>query len=308
MKYVKNPSKLTDVVKTLALHKEDAKQYYLAELKPRLLGIAKAEDKLCMLFTIANADRQGTGANNESLRIATATFKKCLGKVLDKCKGMEPGSAHKYFLTYLCDIEGMNQKTANLFLKYLAMLQDEFELTLLDWHSWESYLHVPLDRWVLRLMSKNHLSVCGNNFEEDFQDKRNRQKYISPLFKEGKYRSLQDDLAEVALLAQEPAITLDILWFVGNKYCNYHPLLCEVCWLREDCCNCEIIDWGVVSTKLKSEKEKERKEQNKSIRKMVRVAQDQWLSENLGKNPSDFYGFMKQEAGKDWLRRFLSHP
>ena len=56
MKYVKDPIKLANVVGTLADHKPEVKQYFLAELKPRVTILGKTEDKLSKLFILANAD------------------------------------------------------------------------------------------------------------------------------------------------------------------------------------------------------------------------------------------------------------
>ena len=299
MKYVKDPIKLANVVGTLADHKPEVKQYFLAELKPRVTILGKTEDKLSKLFILANADRLGTGKGNENLVKAAATFRKYLSEnILNRLKGMEPRDAHQYLFACLCDIKGMDQKTANLFLKYVVMFQDEFDLGQIEWHSWEPYLHVPLDLWVLRLMGTDYLSVCESNFEDDF---RYRSDYASPSFKAEKYSQLQDDIREVASSVSQPAIILDSLWFVGSKYCGYHPLLCDICWLGQYCVKHEVVDWSKVPAMLKSSELEERKQIIKSIREILRI----WKSENPGKTDSDFYQFLERPEGQEWLSKFF---
>ena len=299
MKYVKDTIKLANVMKSLAEHEVDVKQYFLAELKPRLMTLDNLEDKLSKLFILANADRLGTGKNNENLVKAAATFREYLGQnIINRLMGVEPRDAHQYLLIYLCDIKGMDQKTANLFLKYVVMFQNEFNLGQIDWHLWELYLHVPLDLWVLRLMGKNYLSVCGSNFENDFQSKND---YDSPSLKTEKYGQLQDDIKQVAASVNLPAIILDSLWFVGSKYCSYHPLLCDICWLGRYCVKYEIVDWNKVPPSLKSAELEKRKQIDKSIREMIRI----WKSQNPGKTNSDFFEFYKTPSGKKWLSQHI---
>ena len=298
--YIKDFIKLSNVIKTLAEHELVVKQYFLAEIKPRVTILAESEDKLGKLFILANADRMGTGKGNENLVQATATFIKYLNEnIFDRLRGMEPKDAHHHLLTCLCDIKGMDQKTANLFLKYVVMFQDELNLCGIDWHSWELYLHVPLDLWVLRLIGKDYLSVCGNNFENDFQYKGD---YASPSLKTRKYSQLQDDIREVAASTNLPAITLDSLWFVGSKYCGYHPLLCDICWFGQYCVKHNIVDWNKVPATLKSTELEERKKIAKSSREIIRI----WKSENPGKTDGDFSQFLKEPKGKEWLSKFFS--
>lgn len=111
MKYIEHPAKLSETVKILAKHNTEVKQYFLAELSPRIKGLERVEDRLSKLFILANADRLGTGKGNESLVKATATFRKYLSDgLINVLKPMEPKDAHTYFLSHLCDIKGMDQK------------------------------------------------------------------------------------------------------------------------------------------------------------------------------------------------------
>lgn len=299
MKYVEDSIKLANVMKSLAKHEVDVKQYFLAELKPRIMVVDNLEDKLSKLFILANAGRLGTGKNNENLVKAAATFREYLSQdIINRLVVMEPRDAHQHLLNCLCDIKGMDQKTANLFLKSIVMFHNEFNLGPIDWHSWEPYLHIPLDLWVLRLMGKNYLSVCGSNFESDFQYKSD---YTSPSLKTDKYRQLQDDIKQVANSINLPAIVLDSVWFVGSKYCSYHPLLCDICWLGQYCVKYEIVDWNKVPATLKSAELEKRKQNAEFAREIIRI----WKSENPGKTDNDFFQFVKEPKGQKWLSKFF---
>jgi len=234
MKYVDKPQQLGEVAEILAGHQSEIRQYFLGQLQARLTGVPKLEDRLRVLFVIANADRRGMGKENDKLQKATAIFQHNIIPTI--CADGDPGVQHERFLSRLCEVSGMKQKTANLFIKYLATFQDELGLELLDWRSWEPYLHVPLDLWVLRLLGKSRLAVCGDEFEERFAGKNNDNSYVAPGNPHSaEYRDLQRDLALVASSVRQPAIVFDSLWFIGSKYCALRPLLCEVCWVKGYC-------------------------------------------------------------------------
>lgn len=257
MKYIKEPDKLASVVKILATHEMDTKRYYLSHLSPRVAKIENVRDRLAVLFAVANKQRRGIGKGNEKLTYAVAHFHQGIDQRVKECEGVGPQKAHQIFLEWLCcDIEGMDQKTANLFLKWLAMFHNDFEIGLLDWQSWKPHLHVPLDRWVVRLIGKDYLDVCTTAYEHDFpQDK------VIPGFKKTEYIQLQEEIGEVALLAQEPRIAMDVLWFIGNMYCTYHPLLCRACWIGGHCRHCASLNLQRLPTKPKPEIEKERRKE-----------------------------------------------
>lgn len=303
--YVRNADKLRGVIHVLAGHEAEIKQYFLAGLTPRIATLEKDEDKLVKLFTIANADRLFTGRENLKLIEAVAGFSQGL-KDIHQYDSMEPQSAHKSFLEWLCgSISGMDQKTANLFLKYVIVLHDELEIGLLPWKSWEPYLHVPLDRWVMRLMGRDYLGVCGENYERDFRKyykKKEKYDYPSPSFGKSEYWELQKDLASVAALANQAPIILDGLWFVGNKYCTYHPLLCDICWLRKMCNRARArMVLPIVSTKQEREEERRRvrKERNRVFTEILKEFKE-WQQANPGTTDDDLHKFLewKKEHGK----------
>jgi hypothetical protein len=182
----------------------------------------------------------------------------------------------------------MEQKTANLFLKWLAMFQEGLKLGLLDWQSWGPYLHVPLDRWVVRLMSKNYLHICTEAYEQDFFKEGKEQ---IPNFKMPKYGELQNELAKGLSLTKEPRIVLDTLWFVGKMYCEYRPFLCSTCWLLSERCHSREspkLDKSSMSKRERKELERQaRKQAEKNLIQKYREEYEGYLklySEN--KRPS----------------------
>jgi len=299
MKYVEDPEKLANIMTSLATHEPEVRRFFLAALTPRITAAHDPEDKLLRLFVLANADRVSTGKENENLVKATATFREYQRQdIIGSLAAMTPSDAHEHLLTSLCDIKGMDQKTANLFLKLVVISHDDLNLSGTDWRLWEPHLHVPLDLWVLRLIGKNYLNVCGTDFEADFQYKGD---YPSPSVKTGRYRHLQDDIKQVATSANVPPIVLDSLWFVGSHYCSYHPLLCDICWIREYCLKYETVDWNQVPVTLKSAELEERKHGIKVMRQLEGI----WESENPHKTADDFLEFIRAPEGQEWLSKHL---
>lgn len=303
MKYLKNSQKLLDVLTNIAQHETNIADYFYASLNPRINVSSYESDKIIHLFIIANADRQGKGKDNINLINASASFKQYLAsnefKNLTK---MDTKDAYQEFCRTLCDIKGMDQKTANLFLKYLVMFQAQFSLSLYDWKSWEYYLDVPLDMWVLRLLGVNYLNVCNDEYEKDFKY---RDEYTSPGYRSQKYSDLQADIKELSSQLNRPAIMLDGLWFIGSKYCTYRPLLCGICWLTNYCVSNKTIPWPTETIASKTLEKEQRKQYNKQILAFHKQIQSVWLTENPGKSKIDFLTFMKTSEFTHWLKQFL---
>jgi len=221
---------------------------------------------------------------------------------ISKCIVLQPQDAHKTFWEWLCEIAWMNQKTANLFLKYAVTMQQELEMGDLNWRSWEPYLHVPLDMWVLRLMSSEYLGLCNDQYEVDFTRDGN---YMSPTYKKITYVRLQNDIAEVAKSAGKPAIMVDILWFVGNKYCGYYNIFCNICWLKDECHKYIRFDYDAQQPLMRADIEKERKQEEKKKRTAFSTLSKVlplYLAENLDKTEDDFSCFIFTPEGEAWLR------
>jgi len=111
------------------------------------------------------------------------------------------------------------------------------------------------------------------------------------------YDLLQCDIAEVADSVNHPAIVLDSLWYVGNRYCRYRPLLCDKCWFgKEYCSNHSKFVWGSTSGKTTEERKKERQEEKEILDEISEVRQSWWLN-NPEKPLSDFFD---SDEFKEW--------
>ena len=121
MKYIKDATKLIEVTNILASHMDDAEQFYSVQLSSQ---ISKNDDpliKIGNLFAIANRERRGSSP--ERLIDAFNTFGNGFDKIIEEIEGLDGEKAHQKLLKWLCgkDVSGTNQKTANLFLKWLVM-------------------------------------------------------------------------------------------------------------------------------------------------------------------------------------------
>jgi len=230
--YISGASRLAEVIEILRAHYDEAKNFYLAaSLGFQISKQATEVEKLRNLFVFANRERRGF--SESSLGKAVSEFSANVdGKTL-ALKDNEPSEAHYDFLIWLCSIPHTGQKTANLFLKWVVMFAEELELKSLDWSSWRHYLHVPLDRWVLRMMGQN-LKVGTPAFQKDFL---NPHGIVPGIDIQGwrKYFQLQGELATIASIVNEPKIILDELWLVGHALDIYRPWLCDHCWIQEYC-------------------------------------------------------------------------
>ena len=158
-----------------------------------------------------------------------------LAKIIEEIEGLDGEQAHQKFLKWLCgeDVSGTNQKTANLFLKWLVMFNSTFGLDIIDWSILHPYLHVPLDIWVTRLLGKEYLNIGTEDYDKDFL------KSTIPDLTYGirKYIELQYELSAITSKVNQPRIILDELWLVGRLFCNYRNILCDRCWIARQCTN-----------------------------------------------------------------------
>lgn len=272
MKYIKDTKRLLEIIEILKIHEIDVKEYYHAFLAPQLNQIHDTEDKLIALFAIANSQRQGRNKEGSGVTSATAGFYQGIDQNIRQSMSIAtPKDAHLTFLSWLCNIAGVDQKTANLFLKWVVMFQHDFQICSMDWHSWEYQLHVPLDLWVVRLMSKKYLNFCSEDYEQDFLKGENAPRRTSLNLTKEEYKLLQQELGEAVVESNKPRIILDNLWFVGVYFCSYHPIMCDSCWVRKECCNyAHQPDWGSMVTKTKENVKRERREKEKKTREWMR--------------------------------------
>jgi hypothetical protein len=291
-KYIKDVERLIRIAEVLNVHEIETKAYYLSHLAPRLLKIEGTKEKLAVLFAIANSQRQGLGKKKVGVKTATAGFHQGIEQNIKECMSIiSSEEAHLKFLKWLCGIPGMDQKTANLFLKWVVMLQTDFQLSLINWQSWRFNLHVPLDRWVIRLMSNKYLNLCSESYEQDFLKDDEKTNGVNLALKKEGYILLQKELGEAILQSDKPRIVLDNLWFVGAFFCNFHPIVCDSCWINKECSNYEHIpDWGNIVTKTKDELKNERKKHSRALK---------MAEEELKKTYPEEYNRLLEEAKKN---------
>ncbi len=226
--------KLIEVGRILAEKREVCKYFY----KDRLLLVINqnntTQEKIKSIFVIANSERRGF--NQINLQEAVREFENGFVNKTEEVREVQPFEQHNKFLGWLVNLPYTGQKTANLFLKWVVMFSNdnEFNLNLngVNWQDWAAFLHVPIDRWVLRLL-KDKLRVGNEEFRNTFPQ------IESPYYggNRSKYGKLQKDLLEIAQLAEIERIIYDELWFVGFSFCAYSPFFCGQCWLRDYCCN-----------------------------------------------------------------------
>lgn len=228
--YITDVQRLARVIKILGSHYQEAKDFYFSPIKLQITDLDAEIEKLTSLFVAAN--RQRLGFNEQSLGEATHAFSTNFKRKLEEIKGKKPSEAHFDFLLWLCDIPHTGQKTANLFLMWVVMFAKELKLESLDWVSWAKYLHVPLDRWIVRILWKN-LGVATPLFENHFFPQGTVPGI--DIQRNHKYRRLQVELDEVASSVNQPKIILDELWLVGHVFDIYRPFLCNHCWIKDEC-------------------------------------------------------------------------
>jgi hypothetical protein len=155
------------------------------------------------------------------------------------------------------------------------MFQSDFALDFLNWQSWEEHLHVPLDRWVVRLLSTKYLGIGSQDYESDFLTSKGDVNYYNLNLTRQPYIQLQGELAEVSQKSGEPRIVLDGLWFVGYFFCSVRPFLCSSCWIKENCSsNSAFPNLERMQPKSKPELKKEQQEKHKQEQKFIR----QWVA------------------------------
>jgi hypothetical protein len=230
--YIDDTKNLAKVIEILGSHYEEAKNFYWSTFLVFHINRQDTEiEKLRKLFVVANRERRGF--SEKSLGEAVSKFSLEIEEKIQEIKDKEPSEAHLDFLLWLCSIPHTEQKTANLFLKWVVMFAKELELESLDWVSWRKHCDVPLDRWVLRILGEN-LQVGSPLFHRDFLNPNSSWNLLKGAgFR--KYLQLQKELEQAASNTNQPKIVLDELWLVGHVFDIYRPWLCSQCWIKDQC-------------------------------------------------------------------------
>jgi len=312
VKYIADKTVLVRVLGILQLHETEVREYFLADLRPRVMLFAQPQERARTLFLITNADRQGATA--ATIKEATAVYWQRGRGEYERVRHMAPEQAHSQFLAFLCTtISHMEQKTANLFLKWVWIFNDALMLDMAEVVSWGPYLHVPLDRWILRMLGRRTLRIGTDSYESDFWTSRMNKKtgkldegYEIPVLGQERYALLQQELKESAVESGHLAITLDSLWYVGSKCCSYTPSLCGVFWLREMCMNGGVgPDWNTEQIPTKQEMKDTKRLSRERIKAAIKAMEFTYRRDYPDAS-QDFYAFSKTEVGKDWCRSWFA--
>ena len=158
-----------------------------------------------------------------------------------KSDDYNPKKRYEMSLALINSIEGIGQKIASMFLKFIVYYSKDFP----GKREIARELFIPFDSHVLKLLftkindkSTNRLnlydeSVNQSALQYDIKSveplvlKSNRLLYLQ--------RNIREDFDE--LKVEEPPIILDYLWYVGSMYCStrFGDIGCAVCFLRQEC-------------------------------------------------------------------------
>ncbi len=227
--YIEDSEKLKRVFRILYKHQDLTDNFYLSHLRCQVQG--SRQNKIVSMFIVANRQRR---TNEAGLETAENMFEEKYDRIISLLNDTPSEEKKEELLGTLCEINGVQQKTANLFLKWVIMFSDKFNLGIKNSEEWLPLLDVPLDRWVIRLLGHGFLDIGTEEFNNHFFNNSHQPK--PPGYSRGgKYNRLQSEIKAVAESVNIPAIILDGLWMVGNLFCNYKSCLCDYCWLREEC-------------------------------------------------------------------------
>jgi hypothetical protein len=279
MSYIRDTNKLFKVTGILSANEGFSREFFYSHLRHQIPMVENSKEKLTNLFIAANSQRQGRNREETGIKPATIYFYQGIENEIKQIMGWETEKAHRHFLEWLCSIPGVEQKTANLFLKWLVMFNSDFEFNSINWSTWKPYLHVPLDRWVIRLMHKGYLDFCTQQYEQDFIAHEGEPNPVNLSISKEVYWKLQDELQKALLPSKQYSIVLDNLWFVGFLFCSVRPLFYEVCWLKEECAygqrNSLDLD-KMPPGKSKAELRKEKDEEKHREKALIK----EWINQN----------------------------
>lgn len=250
-----DPNRLVRVVKLLLDQKTKMDAYTQHTLfEPYDINIRRCIpeariDDTKRLLDCSFTTRQG-GQTKEAVRKYRAAEKKVY-QTLDNVLAILRGSgdaASKYNLSLLMilpieGVEGIGQKIATMFLKFLIYYSDDFpgkdELL--------RKLLIPFDAHVMKLLfakvnrkESSRLNLYSDEVNQgalryDFNMQGDRVE-----ISRNRLYTLQEHIRQdfETLKIEEPPIILDHLWYAGAVYCNHSDLCdigCKICFLAQEC-------------------------------------------------------------------------
>ena len=143
-------------------------------------------------------------------------------------------------LVLINSIEGIGQKIAAMFIKFLVYYAKDFE----GKKELEKELFIPIEAHVARLLFTKFNGKKTNRLnlydEAINQASLNYEFQTKPLrIVDNKtvrlQRNIKQDFEELGI--KEPPIILDYLWYLGYMYCSrrFGDIGCKICSLRKEC-------------------------------------------------------------------------
>jgi hypothetical protein len=244
------PEKLKRVVQILAEKKPEIDSYFDAYIyRPYNIDIKnvisqeKMEDAK-RLFDFSFDTRQG-GQNNKALKAYAEGYEKVIEKIgmvigLLANDGLPPRNRYELSLALINGIEGVGQKIASMYIKFLVYYGEGFQ----GKEELERELFIPLDAHVLRLLYKKHDGKENNRL--NLYDEKINSSYLKYEYDTANMtlaenntvklqRKIRQDFDDLKI--EEPPIILDHLWYAGYMYCNrrFGDIGCKTCFLKDPC-------------------------------------------------------------------------
>lgn len=229
-KYIDNPNALLKVGKILSQKKDAINNFYCSLIEVQVDKKSSRRDQMKQLFEVTVSDRRG--ASKDRAKIAINDFDRIISSLIQEVDGLllngEYETAHTKLFESMCEnIKNVNQKIANLYLKLVVMYLDV-------WKELLPFLHVPLDTWVIQMITK-HLEIGKIPFRGDNTGLGNfYTKKGEKTKKYNEYLDFQNELKQVAKQINEDRIIFDGLWFIGYAFHRKYPV-CRNCWVNNIC-------------------------------------------------------------------------
>ena len=245
-----NPEKLRRVVRILAEKEPEIDAYFDGYIfRPYKIDIRKvlAQKKIedaKRLFDFSFDTRQG-GQNNKALKAYAEGQEKVierLGMVLTILANDEdaPRKRYELALALLNGIEGVGQKIASMYIKFLVYFGEGFK----GKDELDRELFIPLDAHVLRLLYKRHDGK--DNDRLNLYDEKLNSSYLKYDYDTENQQIVENNTVKLqrkirqdfdGLKIKEPPIILDYLWYAGYMYCNrrFGDIGCKTCFLKDEC-------------------------------------------------------------------------
>ena len=196
------------------------------------------------LFDFSFATRQG-GQNNKALKAYKEEQEEVLERIsmainLLASDEYTPKKRYEIALSVINGIEGVGQKIASMYIKFLVYYGEGFQ----GKNELERELFIPLDAHVLRLLYRKHDGKENNRL--NLYDEKVNASYLKYEYDTENMtlaenntvklqRKIHQDFDDIKI--KEPPIILDHLWYAGYMYCNrrFGDIGCKTCFLKGEC-------------------------------------------------------------------------